>query len=184
LSQAFSLYKMALSQGILYQRTKISPFTFDNILGIALRLGKIKWAEKFLVQEAKNLSTGENSPTVALNKARLALAKSDFEGVLIALRQSAFDDFIHRMAAETLRLKAYWALDYHDLLVAHIANTRSMLRRKKQLSYHVQNYCNIFDLAEHVRKGSLLTNNDKALLKEKIRLTKPLTERAWLISIL
>ncbi|MEM8585947.1 MAG: hypothetical protein AAGF87_16840 [Bacteroidota bacterium] len=184
LDQALNLYKMSLSQGLIYHRGKISPFTFNNILGIALRLEKTEWAEDFLNRESAKLPDGEDSSIVALNRARLALSKLDFEGVLIALRQSVFNDFIHRMAAETLRLKAYWAMDYHDLLVAHLANTRSMLRRKKKYSYHVQNYRNIFDLARQIKRMNSLDPNEKYLLREEIKSTQPLTERVWLLSLL
>ncbi|MEM7573760.1 MAG: hypothetical protein AAF433_12695 [Bacteroidota bacterium] len=182
LAPALALYRQAIDQKLHYEGGQLSTFTFNNVIGIALRLGEIDWAEAFLEQEAEFLPEVEREPLLGLNTARMALARQDYNGVLVALRSSEYRDFIHQMSARTLQLKAYWALELNFLLETHLRNTRAILRRKKDKSYHVVNFRNLFDLADQLLRLSPGATTARERLEKMINQTEPLPERDWLLS--
>ncbi|MEM6395624.1 MAG: hypothetical protein AAF741_04700 [Bacteroidota bacterium] len=181
LSPSLALYRLAINRKLIYQAGEISPFTFNNVVGIALRLGENDWAEQFLNTQCVYLPDDKRASLTAFNTARLALAKEDYEGVLVALREDYYKDFIQQMNARVLKLKAYWSLELYHLLESHIRNTRSLLRRKQKTSYHVQNFKNLFDLSDQLLRLPPGPGKGKEKLHSMISKTEPLTERAWLL---
>lgn len=182
LPASLELYRLAIDRKLIYQGGEISPFTFNNIMGIALRLGEIDWAEQFLLEQTDFLPSDQLGPLKALNAARLSLAKKDYEGVLVALREDDYRDFIQQMNARVLKLKAYWGLELYHLLESHIRNTRAMLRRKRKTSYHVQNFKNLFDLSDQLLRLSPGQSKGREKLFHTISRTEPLLERTWLLN--
>ncbi|MEM6878479.1 MAG: hypothetical protein AAF544_07970, partial [Bacteroidota bacterium] len=78
--------------------------------------------------------------------------------------------------------KAYWGLELFYLLENHIKNTRSLLRRKRNMSYHVQNFKNLFDLSDELlRLAPFKGLKKQENLRRKISMTEPLNERTWLL---
>ncbi|MEO0789101.1 MAG: hypothetical protein AAFY36_10575, partial [Bacteroidota bacterium] len=181
LPASLGLYRLAIDRGLVYEGREISPFTFNNIIGIALRLGETDWAEQFLLSQADFLPVDQQSPLKALNMAKLALARKDYNAVLLALREDDYRDFIQQMNARVLKLKAYWALEMYHLLENHIRNTRSMLRRKRKTSYHVQNFSHLFDLSSQLLRLPPGSGRGREKLRKIISETEPLLERTWLL---
>ena len=179
---ALTLYRQAIERKLHYEGGQLSPYTFNNVIGIALHLEEVDWVESFLQQEADFLPEAEREPLLGLNTARMALARQDYNGVLVALRTSEYRDFIHQMSARTLQLKAYWALELNFLLETHLRNTRAMLRRKKDKSYHVVNFRNLFELADQVQRLAPGPSPARDRLRELIVKTEPLPERGWLLN--
>ncbi|MEM9529143.1 MAG: hypothetical protein AAGA31_21210, partial [Bacteroidota bacterium] len=186
IANTFSLYQLGLDRGMLHDRGILSIFTFNNILGLALRLKKVVWATNFLEAYQQDLPLKGGSEVTALSRARLALANQEDGAALNHLQQADFKDFIHHLTARILQLKIYFRQDSFTLLHSHISSTRKLLTRRKGKGYrlHLQNYRNIFALASALLK--LPPGDKKAVdqLRKRIDATEPCTEKPWLLSVL
>lgn len=181
IADTFRLYQLGLEQRTLYNRGLISLFAFNNILGLSLRLGEKAFAEKFLNEHQNLLPEKGGAEVVALGRARLALANGQNGDALHYLQQADFRDFIHHLTARVLQLKIYFRQQSYTLTQSHISSTRKLLQRRKSIGYHLQNYRNIFALANALLR--LGPGDPSALqqLKKRIETTEPCTERPWLL---
>ncbi|MEL6142734.1 MAG: hypothetical protein AAFU67_14080, partial [Bacteroidota bacterium] len=140
LQRAFDLYRLGLDQKLLYENGRLSLYTFNNVVGIGLRIGEGDWIANFLADHEEKLPDKGGKEVFALNAARHAYYSKNYEGALVYLRSADFVDFIHHLSARTLQLKIYWELDYQHLLGSHLKNTSALLNRRKKASYHLSNY--------------------------------------------
>ncbi|MCB0578988.1 MAG: hypothetical protein KDD10_06720, partial [Phaeodactylibacter sp.] len=181
LREALELYQKGLETEVLLENGALSRFTYNNAIGIALRLQEYGWAERFLNHYRPYLETGQQEAAYSLNAARLAFARRQYGQVLAHLQRADYRDLINNMVAKTLQMKAYYELEEFDLLEAHLRTMRAFLRRKRHIGYHQQNYLNII---RHTQKLLALNPMDKdaaKALEEEIRNAEPLTEKGWLL---
>lgn len=183
LQEALELYRLGLEGNLLNERGYLTPYTYNNIAGIALRLSEFDWAEEFVNRYQFQLASEHREPLFALNAARLAYARKQYREALRFLQSADYRDFFHQMTARILQLKIYFETGENELLTAHLKNTRALLRRRRA-SYHEQNYLNIIRLTEHILRLRPNDADGRALLRHKMETLEPLTERAWLLEAL
>ena len=181
LQEALELYKKGLETELLLEEGKISRFTFNNIVGIALRLRALDWAEAFLQQYRPYLKLEQREAAFSLNAARLAFVRGRFRETLGHLQSADYRDFINNMVAKTLQLKVYYELGEYDLLETHLRNMRTFLRRKRKMSYHQQNYRNIVQMTQRLIALPPMDKAAQKRLRADLLATEPLTERHWLL---
>ena len=181
LREALELYRRGIEAGILVEDGRLSRFTYNNVIGIALRLQELNWAEQFLHQYRPLLEPEQQEATFSLNAARLAFARKAYGPALTHLQRADYKDLINNLVAKTLQLKIYCELNEFDLLESHLKTMQAFLRRNRRLGYHQQNYGNIVRFTRRLivlRPGDLTAR--QALLTE-IELAEPLTEKGWLL---
>lgn len=181
LREALELYRRGIEAGILVEDGRLSRFTYNNVIGIALRLQELGWAEQFLHQYRPLLESEQQEATFSLNAARLAFTRRDYGRALTHLQGADYKDRINNLVAKTLQLKIYFELREFDLLESHLKAMQSFLRRNRRLGYHRQNYGNI---ARFTRRLLALRPGDKAgrkALQQAIESAEPLTEKGWLM---
>lgn len=181
IADTFTLYKMALDLGFLYDRGRLTIFTFNNILALAIRLKEVEYAATFLDNHQHELPEKGGSEVLALGRARLALATGQDGDALFHLQQADFKDFIHHLTARVMQLKIYSRQDNYSLVQSHISSTRKLLNRRKLIGYHLQNYRNIFQLANAIIRLAPSDKKGRDLLRKRIENTDPCTERPWLL---
>ncbi|MEL7162393.1 MAG: hypothetical protein AAFN92_16665, partial [Bacteroidota bacterium] len=64
------------------------------------------------------------------------------------------------------------------------SSTRKLLSRRQGGGYHVQNYRNIFILANAILRLPPGDDKAEAQLRQRITSTEPCTEKPWLLSLL
>jgi hypothetical protein len=179
----FELFQQGLENDLLLEGGKLHPLTYNNIAGIAIRLGELDWATTFLDQYQKKLDPRLRESVYTLNLARMAYARQDYTTALRILPTINDRDFIHHMSARILQLKIYVQTRDIEFALNHIRNTRTYLQRKKNKGYHEQNYRNILHLTE---RWCRLPPRDKQQLAEwqqSVHETSPLTEKEWLLNL-
>lgn len=184
IKSTFVLYKLGLELGLLHDHGRLSIFAFNNILGLAIRLKEVEWAASFLDKHQRQLPEKGGNEVLALGRARLALANGQDGDALYYLQQADFKDFIHHLTARVMQLKVYFRQDSYTLLHSHIGSTRKLLTRRKRVGYHLQNYRNIFQLANAIIRLAPGDEKAKEQLRDRIQATDPCTERPWLLSVL
>ncbi len=181
IAETFRLYQLGLERRMIYNRGMISIFAFNNILGLAIRLGENHFAQRFLDEHQDLLPDKGGAEVIALGRARLALADGRDGDALHYLQQADFRDFIHHLTARVLQLKIYFRQDSYTLVQSHISSTRKLLQRRKGIGYHLQNYRNIFAFANAVLRLGPGDQESAKQLQTKIETTDPCTERPWLL---
>ncbi len=182
LREALELYRRGIEATLLLEGGKLSRFTFNNIVGIGLRLEELDWVENFMQQYRDALPAAYREVTFRLNAARLAYARRDFDRALRDLQRADYSDLINNMVAKTLQLKIYYENEEFDLLEAHLRTMRAYLRRQRRMSYHQRNYLNIVRFTQKLITTNPFDREARAKLKEEIKHTEPLTEKEWLLA--
>lgn len=181
LNQTLELYKLGLSRKLFYESGRIGIFTFNNILGIALRLDETDWAEAFLEKNVRRLPLEKREEVESLSRARLSFKRGDYDQTISHLQTADYQDFIHHLTARVMQLKIYFERDSYNLLTSHIRATKSLIKRRKNLGYHQRNYLNIFSLAEKILRLPPGNSPQRNALRQQIEDTDPCTEKEWLL---
>lgn len=182
--QTLELYQIGMQQQLFYEQGEIDIFTFNNIMGLALRLEEVDFAQRFLDENAHRLPSEKQEEVASLNRGRLAYQQKNYGQALRHLQTADYQDFIHHLTARVLQLKIFYERDDYNLLIAHIRSTKTLLRRRSNQGYHRNNYRNIFTLADKLLKLPPGDRRAKESLRQRIATTEPCTEKAWLLGCL
>ncbi|MBK9336064.1 MAG: hypothetical protein IPM98_05565 [Lewinellaceae bacterium] len=177
----FGLYRDALGRDLLLENGMISRFAYHNIVGVAIRLDEVAWAEEFIQKYKSALERRYREATFGLNMARVAYTRQEYREALLHLQRADYKDFINGMNAKTLQLKIYFETGEFELLDSHLDSIKNFIRRQQDVGYHRDNYLNI---ARYTRALMRLDPTDLAaatLLRQQIETEPVLTEKEWLL---
>ncbi|MBK8557490.1 MAG: hypothetical protein IPL65_17835 [Lewinellaceae bacterium] len=176
-------YRKALEGGYLYENGVLSRFTFHNIVAAGLRCNELKWVQDFIERYQEFIEPEYRDSSVSFNSARLHFTRRAFDKVLLLLQKANYNDPLLYLAAKTLLLKTYFALDEYDLIHANLDAMRNYLQRKKVLGYHRINYQNIIRFTERILNSSH-DRQQRTALRRDIESEVVLTEKEWLLGLL
>jgi hypothetical protein len=182
--EVLDLYKAGLGSGHLLENGILSRFTYHNVVAAGLQSGELDWVA-FFIHEYKNaLERKYRESSYSFNLARLEFSRQRLGAVLELLQKANYRDPLLNLAAKTLLLKTYYALDEQDLLQSHLDAMRNYVRRKRVIGYHRTNYLNIVRYAEKLLKINFLDEKSVARLRVEIAAEEILTERDGLLGCL
>ncbi len=176
------LYEKGLKAGVFLEDGRLSRFTFNNIVGIGINLKKSEWLQKFIETYKKYLIEEDKDAIIYFNQARII---HQFENapyqVIELLHKVNSKDIVENLMAKNLLSKVYFELGEFELLDYHLTNFKQYIRRQKVGKYHKDNYNNIISLIKSLLTLSDYDKDRRIKLREKIKTTKILTEREWLL---
>ncbi|MBK8427423.1 MAG: hypothetical protein IPL27_16265 [Lewinellaceae bacterium] len=181
LRATLELYQSALQHGLLLENQRLSRFAFNNIVAIALRVGEVDWAEKFILDYKPSLERQWREVTSSLNLARVAYARKDFPAALSHLQRSDYKDLLNNLIAKTLQLKIYYETDEYDLLDSHLTSMSNFIRRHTAIGYHRTNYSRIVYYTRQLMAVNLHDPQAVTALRSKMEQEEILTEKEWLL---
>ncbi|MFN0012961.1 MAG: hypothetical protein ACKVU2_00300 [Saprospiraceae bacterium] len=176
------LYQEALARDLLLENGMMSRFAYHNIVGVAVRLHEVAWAEAFIQKYKNALENRYRESSFSLNMARVAYTRQEYGSALLHLQRADYKDFINGMNAKTLQLKIYYETGETDLLESHLDSLKNFIRRQRAVGYHRDNYLNI---ARYTRALMRIDPNDAQAvdgLRQQIEKEPVLTEREWLLA--
>lgn len=174
----FDLYREALGRGLLLENGLLSRFAYHNIVGVAIRLQEIAWAESFIHRYKPHLERGFREATFSLNMARVAYTRQDYKTALLHLQRADYKDFINSLNAKTLQLKIYYETGETDLLESHLDSMNNYIRRQRAVGYHRENFLNIVRFTRALLRR---TPGETDKLRRQIAAEPVLTEKEWLL---
>ncbi len=178
LQDLFGLYQRGLEKGVFTSSKNFSRFVYRNIVTLGLVLKEYTWTEQFIIRYKDWIEPAFRDSMYSFCMARLAYSRGDYDAAMLLLQKSEYEDLLLNLSAKTVLLKIYYELREFDLLDAHLSAMEKFLSRKKQMSYHRDNYLNTI---RFTRK--LLETTDKEArrkLRQEIEQAKHLAERQWL----
>jgi hypothetical protein len=181
LSEALELYKKGLQSGSLLKRNSLSRFAYNNIVGIALRIGETEWATDFVNEYKPFLKSDFREVTYNLNAARLEYSQKNHTAALQHLQKADYRDFINHMTVKVLQMKIYFELDEIELLEAHLKSMHTVVKRNHRVAYHQKNYLNVIRLTRKLLRLDSMDSKKRTNFIEAINEEEPLTEKEWLL---
>ncbi|HFA49331.1 MAG TPA: hypothetical protein ENJ95_09975 [Bacteroidetes bacterium] len=180
--EALDLYKSGLQTGLLIEGGRLSRFTYNNIVKIALLLREEwTWAGRFVEEYKAYLDPAFRESAFSLNSALMAYAGKHYDEALGHLQKADYKDLISNMVAKTLQLKIYFETDEYDLLDSHLRTMRMFIRRNKKMGYHRKNWSNIVRYTKKLMELNPFDEAQKTHLRKQIEAEEVLTEKEWLV---
>lgn len=169
LQEYFDLFETAIEKSIFIVKGELAPWRLNNIIGVALRLGKLEWAETFIEKYKGHLPAETRRNTHAFNLARVYRYLGKFDKVLKLLHNLEYPDIGYNLIAKTMLLITYYELAELDALNSFLESFRVFLNRNKKVPYRIHH----LNLIKFARKLIRLTPGDQ-VAAEKLR--KEITE--------
>lgn len=179
--ETLDMYKKGLEMELLFENGKLSRFTYNNIVAIALRKDDLLWVEHFIHHYKDYLDPSYRTAAFSLNMARLAFFNKDFKTALSHLQNADYEDLISHMTAKILQLKVYFEIKESDSLDSLLQSMRVFIQRKKRIGYHYQIWKNILFYVHKIHKINPYDKKAVKTLMDEIQKETVLPEREWLL---
>lgn len=177
----FNHYKVGIENKILLDRNLLSPFTYSNTLNIAIKQNDLNWAETFLENYKQVLDTEYPDDYYLLNRAKLLVAKKQFNEALDFVNKAEINDILSQLQLRIVQLKIIIELEEYRLAESYIGNFKQLLKRKEIINYHKTNFNKIAGYMLKLIKIAPYSKTGKTKLINDIKNEPVLSEKAWLL---
>lgn len=178
-NELFNLHKEILKKKIY--GNIFSEFLFINIVIISLRLGEIKFAEKFIIEYKNKMNKDIRENTYNYCLASIYFLKKDFSAALETLSRINFNLSLHKYLIKNLTLKIYYELDEINSIYSLIDSFKHNIKRDKSVPENVKllvtNYTGFVKELLKIRHGEKKKDDIEARIKNEIT-----AEKLWLLS--
>lgn len=180
--EALQLYLDGIRKEILIQDGHLSPWTFTNVVKLALRLQQYDWIEGFIREYAPKLPESFRENALHYNLAELYYYTRAYDDAQDHLNQVQLSDLNYHVGARVILAKIYYETDEENALLSLLAAFTVFLKRNKKISNDLKktylNFCHfLFQLVRRKKK-------QLPKLRRQINETKFLTDRAWLLQMI
>lgn len=173
---ALGLYLKGIQEQILLDNGFLSPWTFGNIVKLALRLERFDWIEDFIDEHRSHLHPDFQKNAIQYNLAELHCYKKEFEKALTYLNKVEFSDMSYHLGSRIMLSKIYYELNERDALLSLMSSFVMFLKRNRKISDSIRKTC------LHFCDYLFLIVREKTIgIEEKIKNTDLLTDRDWLL---
>lgn len=177
--EALGLYTEGIVKGVLLHEGRLSPWTFTNVVKLALRLQRFEWLEGFMAAYSALLPDAYRDNVLHYNMAELYFYTNRLPQAQLELLQVEMTDLNYYLGARVLLAKIYTEQGEEEALLSLLAAFTVFLKRNKQISADLKqtylNFCRILWQLVRAKPGRT------AGLAAEIQDTALLTDRAWLM---
>lgn len=183
LNEYFELFENAIEKKIFIINDELASWRFNNIVGVALRLGKLEWAEKFIEHYKDYLPADTRQNTYTFNLARVFRYQGKFDKVLGLLSNVEYEDIGYNLISKAMLTITYYELDEIETLDSFLESFRVFLNRNKKVQHLYRKHH--LNLIKYVRRLTRLLPGDKdaieKLREEIIREKATTVNHEWLL---
>ncbi|MEI6408015.1 MAG: hypothetical protein WCR52_01415 [Bacteroidota bacterium] len=183
LQEYFDLFEDAVRKEVFIVNGELASWRLNNSVGVALRLGKLDWAENFIESHKQYLSPDTRINTYTFNLARVYRYKKQYHKVLDLLRNIEYEDIGYNLISKAMLTITYYELEELDALDSMLESFRVFLNRHKNIPQQTRVIYQ--NLIKYTRKLMRMVPGDKkaiAALQEEITREKAYTvNHEWLL---
>jgi hypothetical protein len=179
--EALDLYKIGLQNGAILENKILSPFTYKNVMMLALKQGEYVWTEQFLHNFKKHLPERERENLFKYNFALFYFRQNDYPKAMTLLQEVTLKEVLFNLDARRVLMRIYYELGEFSALDSLLESFTVFLHRQKNLGYHKNNYQNLIKFVKKLLHTDLKNEVLKTQIKQEIDNTMELTERDWLL---
>lgn len=180
--EVFELYNKSLQSKLLLVRGQITPWSFKNVITIALRLKEFDWVESFIHAYSQSLDERYRENAITFNLAQLYFYKKEYQRVIHQLSQVEYDDMTYNLNSKTLLMASYYELDEIEALGSLLETFRIYLNRNKELPVsRRKHYLNTIGI---VRKLAKIANGDTRQIEKltaEVEITQGVVSKNWIL---
>lgn len=129
----FDLFVSALDKNLLIQRGELALWRFNNIIGAALRLGKLDWAESFIETYHTYLPAESRQNTYTFNLARVYRFQEKYQQVISLLRNVEYEDIGYNLISKMMLMITYYETNEIAALESFTSAFRTFLKRHRNI---------------------------------------------------
>lgn len=177
----FALYQKGIESKALLPDGNLSPWTFKNIISSSLRLKEFEWAERFIPQYGALLPPEFRTGLIAYSRARVHFEKKEFAWVRRILLGIHIRELFTLLDARVLEMQACYEAGDRMVIESLLENFTRLLRRKKMLSYHQQNYQHFKQFLSQLIKLPPGNKVIKEALLSDVQKAEPFTYKSWFV---
>lgn len=180
LRKGFELYKSGLANKRLLENGILSPYTYNNIAIIGLKLKEFAWVKQYLEKYKKHLRPDTQENIYTYNLAHYYFRTNNFSDAMQLLQRTDFEDTLHNLDARRMLLRMYFELEEYEALESLLESFTIFIRRKK-IGYHGENYLNLIKFTRKLLALPHFDRKGKKILVEMIKSEENLAEKDWLL---
>ena len=179
--EALELYKNGLENGAILENGQLSPYTYKNVMMLALKQGEYAWTEQFLHNFKRHLPERERENLFKYNLALYYFRLKNYPKAMDLLQEVTLKEVLFNLDARRVLMCIYYELGEIAALDSLLESFTVFLHRQKNLGYHKNNYQNLIKFVKKLLQMDVKNEVLKAQFKQEIRETVELTERDWLL---
>lgn len=183
LQEYFDVLDEAMMRKVFIINGELAPWRFNNAIGVALRLGKMDWAEKFITTFKDNLPAQTKENTSSFSLSRVYLYQKRYKDVLKILQNVDYEDIGYNLISKAVLIITYYELDEVEALDSFLESFRVFLNRHKNIP--AQRRKSYLNLIKYARRLTRLLPDDKAgiakLREEIMREKASIVNHEWLL---
>ncbi len=181
IKEGYNLYMQGIeSKALIDNEGYLSRFAFKNIVALGLNLGYMDTIHNFLSQKQELLHPDFRKNYIQYNWAKYYFSQKNYHEAERFLIQTDFNDLFINLDAKMMLLKIYVETELYNLLEPFAKSFLQFLRRQFDMGYHLANYTAIVEITVQIARGQ----HHPDLIKQRITITNPLTEKKWLFDLL
>lgn len=176
------IYKSGVEKKILLANGMISPFTYKNIVALALRMKQFDWVKNFINEYRNSIDSSNSEAIYAYNVAKLQYEKKNYNQALsLLLSTSSSGDLYVSLDTKILLSRIYYEQADLDALENIVNSFRIFIRRSKIISYHKTSYSNFLNSLIRLIATNLFDKEEKSKLLSEIEQLQPLPDKYWFL---
>lgn len=184
-SDELAIYKDLIDADLLVVSNTLEGILFKNIISCALEARDIKFAEKFLEDFKKYLTSADKESIISYCRANISYAKKDYVTALEILSRINFKDENQKLSLRTFNLRIFYEQNMDEPAFAAVDAFRHTLKRetgigKKSIALYIT-FLNFYE-----RMLKLKTKPDKfaaGILKKELVKTETISKN-WLMRMI
>ncbi|MBL7817612.1 MAG: hypothetical protein JNL70_21580 [Saprospiraceae bacterium] len=179
--EALDLYKEGLDTQVLLENKQLTPFTYNNILMLALKTQDYAWAKTFLETFKSALPAADRNAIFDYNSAMLHYRLGEFSEAMTLLRRATPRDPIQNLHTRIMLIRIYVETGEITALESLIESFTKFLLRQKQLGYHRDMCLNFLNFVQKLLKIKQNDEKQRAILRGEIEHEPLVSEKKWLL---
>ncbi|MFK8103229.1 MAG: hypothetical protein AB8G15_11915 [Saprospiraceae bacterium] len=182
-AEMFALYQTGIENKYLIKSEELSRFTFNNIVLLGIKLGKLEWVESFIYEQKQLLPKKLRQAVFEYSLAGLRYEQKQYAEAMRLLATFESNDHLMNLGAKLTLLKIYYELKEFDALYSLLDSMRVYLQRKEILGYHKAQYGKIISLTKKLISLAPSNRAAKLALQQEIESSTSLTRNIslWLL---
>jgi len=187
------LYELGIKKRLIFEKDKITPATFFNIVLISSKLKKFEWTNQFIQAYQFQIAEPYQEETKQLAISTLKFNQGKYEEVIKILTPLRFTNLLYQMNVKTLLLRAYYRLfeqndTYYPILIAQCNSFIKLLQRNQTLQENRKQMKLLFTkLLKAITEAKFKNEYDeekKQQFLDIIQQSKGISLKGWLMEIL
>jgi hypothetical protein len=180
------LHKWQFKENLILHNGIITPYTYRNIIAVAMRCNDLKWAKEFSKEYSSKIlpSYTEKTDIASICDAMILFEEKKYDDVLDILNILAIADFSIKIDERNIRLKIYYELQYFDIFDDLVNSYRKFLSENKEKlrDYVLVGLRDFVNFTAKIAKTLPSEQKVLAKIKEEIEAINFIPEKIWLLA--